>query len=47
MFWALKLHFVVDILALFGLEIFWATFSKIGQFFFKCSGHPAYTAHVP
>ncbi len=38
-FWAFKLSFVVDTLAFFGLETDWATFLKIGQLFYKFSGH--------
>ncbi len=33
MFWAFKLKCVIDILAFFGLETAWATFSKLGDFF--------------
>jgi hypothetical protein len=39
-FWAFKWNFVVDILAFFGLETFLASFEKIGELFFKSSGHP-------
>ena len=42
MFWAFKLSFAVDILAFFGLETVWAIFEKLGEFFFKSSGHPAH-----
>ena len=31
MFWAFKLGFIVDILASFALETFWATFGKLGK----------------
>jgi hypothetical protein len=41
MFWAFKLSFVVGILVFFVLEIVWATFEKLGNFF-KPSGHPAH-----
>ncbi len=37
MFWAFKLSFDVDILA---LETFWATLKKIGQICLKSSDHP-------
>jgi hypothetical protein len=33
MFLAFKLSFVVDSMAFFGLDIAWATFQKIWQFF--------------
>jgi len=32
---------MVSNLALFCLATVWATFQKIGQFFYKSSGHPA------
>ncbi len=41
MFWVFELSFVVDILAYFDLKTVGATFlKKLGQFFFKSSGHP-------
>ncbi len=40
MFWVFILSFVVDILAFFGLKTVWAIFEKLGNFFFKSSGHP-------
>ncbi len=40
MSWAFKLIFFVDILAFYGLETVWATFGKIGQFFFRILWSP-------
>jgi hypothetical protein len=38
---ALKLGFVVDILAFFAWRLIGLLFEKLGNFFFKSSGHPA------
>ncbi len=45
MFWAFKLSFDVDILAVLGLAIVWATFSKIWVNFFDSFDHSAYNAY--
>jgi len=40
MFWVFKLSFDLVILAFFYLKTVWATFGKIGQFFFQIFWSP-------
>jgi len=41
MFWAFKMSFGVDILAIFDLALFGLFFEKFGKVFLQSSGHSA------